>query len=169
MKYDFKLKHLGFIEDQKLLRLKSLILAVNYSKGYFADLNNKLLVSEDLTRNNPLIRDLIETSKPLSDLFDPKYFVSASIDFMPPDSYLQEHVDSSKSLRVLNEHKLHIPIKTAPQVGFMWRGHASVERMVEGGIYAFNNIDPHSVVNLSQIDRYHLILRYKGEAWEPTL
>lgn len=88
MKYDFKLKHLGFIENQKLLRLKSLMLAVNYSKRYFADLNTKLLVSDDLTRSNPLIRDLIENSKPLSDLFDPKYFVSASIDFMPPDSYL---------------------------------------------------------------------------------
>jgi hypothetical protein len=108
----------------------------------------------------------------LSTILNPTDFYSASIDRMPPNSFVKEHTDQNakgeNQALILDLHKIHIPLVTnmyAKQIWITYSGeflNPSIEQLELGGIYAYDSTIPHCAINLGDTPRYHLILLYKN-------
>ena len=107
-----------------------------------------------------LKESLLQLQVDSSKLFD------VEVDRLEPFSYIGEHKDNVFSSSPESYHKLHLPIITNGSCGSMWNKDGKqtfATHLKEGHVYLYNNIDVHSVVNLSSSARYHVILRVKQE------
>lgn len=152
-------ERIGHISESLLVEIKLWLQGLNYSKKYDWVIECSGLIS----RSEPIVEAIIQELEPL---IRPRGFKSAVVNKMPKLSYIPEHSDVMITKRSNMEFKLHIPIVTNSQVGFMWPGHERnreprVTQFEAGGIYLFNNVAKHSVVNLSNEDRYHFIIEFE--------
>jgi hypothetical protein len=159
MNHDFECKCFGKISDKLLQKLKALALSLEYKTVYQWQLKETEFISEEVAEIKQTIQELNSFSK-VRDLY------SAAFSLLPKMTYGPEHSDLFISKRNEQYYKIHIPIFTNSMVGFMWPGHdvkknAYVTQMEEGSVYLFNNIAKHCMVNLSQDDRYHLLLEFR--------
>lgn len=159
MDHPFECKQIGNISDDSLLALKKLAVSLDYVTPF----DWVLQQTEQLDSDSQLIQDVIAQIN---------YFVkfdgveSVAFTRLPKMSYGPEHSDTWITVEPPTNPKVHIPIITNPMVGFMWPGYDAfrpsfVTKMDEGKIYLFNNVAKHSIVNLSQEDRYHLVFEFK--------
>lgn len=168
MNYNFHLKKIGKIEDIILQRFINDIPKFKFKDETSFKSPNHMTVYDYQTKDiniQLLIREL-------STILNPNFFHSASIDHMPPNSFVKEHMDQNakgenKSL-ILDLHKIHIPLITNIYAKQIWITYSeqfldpSIEHLELGVVYAYNNTIPHCAINLGDTPRYHLILRYKN-------
>lgn len=159
MNHPFECKYLGKISDPLLSELKLLALSQKYKKPYAWDLEQSDLLAASESEISSVIQELNAFLKV-------KSFCSASFSLLRKMTYGPEHSDTWIKELPTENCKLHIPVITNSGVGFMWPGYdvqrsAFVTTMQEGHIYIFNNVAKHSVVNLSQQDRYHLLMEFE--------
>lgn len=75
---------------------------------------------------------------------------------------IDRHVDGAGSN--LHTHKIHVPIETNERAQMIISGRAF--HFQRGEAYEVNNLAPHSVENLGQTDRIHLIFEVFDQAEE---
>lgn len=168
MNYNFHLKKIGQIKDIILQRFIDDIPKFKFKDNTSFMAPNHMTVYDYQTKDvniQLLIREL-------STILNPTDFYSASIDHMPPNSFVKEHTDQNakgeNQALILDLHKIHIPLVTnmcAKQIWITYSGeflNPSIEQLELGGIYAYDNTIPHCAINLGDTPRYHLILRYKN-------
>jgi quercetin dioxygenase-like cupin family protein len=84
------------------------------------------------------------------------YFIRILLTRLSPDAYIPPHRDFNDT--IMRSHRYHLAIRTNKLVEF---GIADkVQHMAPGEIWEINNRKKHSVRNLSQEARVHLILDY---------
>lgn len=169
MDYTYECLKLGNIKQETLNELKEFALSNKYSKNPDFSESSNVAVTEFLKNDIPCIAKVVDE---ISDLLNPAYFLSGYINILPAFSYITEHTDCVINKNPLTIHRVHIPLITNEKVGFMWNGKQKkrpnfVAQFKEGEIYLYNNVAIHSVINLSQEDRYHLLLRYDSPAIDP--
>lgn len=75
---------------------------------------------------------------------------------MAPGGVIHPHLDSNPAAKW--PHKIHVPLLTNPQVGFLVGDR--VHHFPEGIAVEVNNLGPHGVRNDGATDRIHLIFEY---------
>jgi len=75
---------------------------------------------------------------------------------MAPGGIIHPHVDANPAAKW--PHKIHVPILTNPQVGFLVGD--TVHHFPEGEAVEVNNLGRHAVRNDGTTDRIHLIFEY---------
>ena len=75
---------------------------------------------------------------------------------------IDEHVDGGLCYEV-GEARIHIPVRTNPEVDFRLNGRRVVMR--EGSCWYINANMPHSVVNRGLTDRIHLVIDFGVNDW----
>ena len=75
---------------------------------------------------------------------------------------IEAHVDGGLCYEV-GEARVHIPVRTNPEVDFRLNGQRLVMR--EGSCWYINANMPHSVANRSQADRIHLVMDFGVNDW----
>ena len=168
MNYNFHLKKIGQIKNIILQRFIDDIPKLKFKDETFFMAPNHILIYDYQTKDVN-IQLLINE---LSTILNPDDFYSASIDCMPPNSFIKEHVDQNakgeNQTLILDLHKIHIPLVTnmyAKQIWITYSGeflNPSIEQLKLGGVYAYDNTIPHCAINLGDTPRYHLVLRYKN-------
>ncbi len=81
---------------------------------------------------------------------------------MLPGAKIHPHRDTSGALE-LGYLRFHVPVRTNPQVEFLVDDVAV--RMQEGQLWALNTSPRHSVSNLGNSDRVHLVLEVEVNQW----
>lgn len=168
MNYSFHLKKIGHIEDTLLQRFVDDIPKFKFkTENAFMAPNHMTIY--DYTKKDINLQLL---AKSLSNILNISDFYSASIDCMPPNSFIKEHIDQTakgeNQALILDLHKIHIPLVTNMYAKQIWIKHTdkfitpAIELLELGGVYAYNNATPHCAINLGDTPRYHLILRYKN-------
>lgn len=162
MKYEFFVKDLGRTSLSTLGLLQLIAPSLNYKPNFYFRDSKSLLVAKVVDSSTlSLLRDTLFQLK-----IDPNKLFDVEIDRLEPFSYIGEHKDTVFSPTPATYHKLHLPIITNDKCGAMWNKDGKqtfATHLKEGHVYLFNNIDVHSVVNLSSSARYHVILRVKQE------
>jgi hypothetical protein len=122
-----------------------------------------LIFSEDFESENVKYRthfnafadDLLEISKKLNKRYGFGYITRAILVNLPKGEIVPEHIDSGESLDV--GHRVHIPITTNDSCFFTVG--KEIINMLEGDMWEINNTNKiHSVENLGECDRVHLIV-----------
>lgn len=134
-----------------------------------------VVFDEDMRHANPTVHDVYQTLKPvlepplaqirrhynkslrmqrLQKKHGRAYPVRIILAKLLPGGAIPEHRDRGFSLA--HAHRIHIPIKTNPDVVFQVRGDRVPPR--EGDIWEINNRRFHSVENRSDHGRIHLII-----------
>lgn len=130
----------------------------------------KVLKDKDLLKlqNNaefifkPVLKDLYKNSyieeiyNQISNMF-PGGAGRAKIAFMAANSVIASHIDADSSLIL----KVHIPLVTDQKVKFVsrYKGENIIFHMPNDGSAILLNVGiPHSVMNPTSIDRYHLVI-----------
>lgn len=122
-----------------------------------------LIFSEDFESENVKYRpwfqkfsdEIIPIAKFLTNTYGFGYVTRAILVKLPAGDIIPTHVDAGDSLDVC--HRMHIPIITNDQCYF--EVGDEVINMKEGEIWEINNTNkPHSVKNLGNLDRVHLIV-----------
>jgi aspartyl/asparaginyl beta-hydroxylase (cupin superfamily) len=101
--------------------------------------------------------DLWQNVKSLVELLESAYDGKAGrvmLTKLMSNSNIDTHSDSGDYLDVVRRH--HIPIITHDDVMFSVDGRSI--NMKEGEVWEINNMLPHSVENISSIDRVHLMI-----------
>lgn len=75
---------------------------------------------------------------------------------MAPGGIIKPHVDANPAAKW--PHKIHVPLRTNPQVGFLVGDR--VHHFPEGEAVEVNNLGMHAVRNDGGTDRIHLIFEY---------
>lgn len=75
---------------------------------------------------------------------------------MAPGGIIRPHVDANPAAQW--PHKIHVPLLTNPEVGFLCGG--SMHHFPEGEAVEVNNLELHAVRNDGTTDRIHLIFEY---------
>jgi len=169
MNYNFHLKKIGQLKDIILQRFVDDIPKFTF-KDETSFLAPKHILIYDYQTKDVNIQLLINE---LSTILNPDDFYSASIDCMPPNSFIKEHVDQNAkkgiNLPLIFElHKIHIPLVTNSYSKQIWIRYSNefinplIEQLELGGVYAYDNTIPHCAINLGDTSRYHLVLRYKN-------
>jgi hypothetical protein len=158
MNHPFECKQIGKISKGLLSQLKSLALAADYKQVYAWELLQTDFLDADLAEVQQVIHEI-------NTFTTAEGFKTASFSILPGLTYGPEHSDTWITDKTLENCKIHIPVITNPFVGSMWPGYdaqrkAFVTTLQEGGIYIYNNLVKHSVVNLSPEPRYHLLLEF---------
>lgn len=166
MKYHFYCKNIGNVSLKHVGAMLQHIPVLDFGARFFKP-GAAISVSQDLTESEwPDLAALVNDAQAgMAQFCKPEYFLSGSIDRMTPNSYLNEHSDTALAPWSQHRHKIHIPLMTNDKVGFFWGDSTPQFRMRTGEVFIYNNTDRHSVANLSDEDRYHLILRYKPECF----
>jgi hypothetical protein len=134
------------------------VMAKNYSFG------GKLYTSLDSIEVKLLYKDMIHY---LYNFFKPDGHLGTNIARLGPRTYIKEHSDFNNSNSTefqLTTIKLQIPIITNDKNALMWAtvpSESEIGIFETGGIYIIDNIKPHSVVNLSNDNRYWITSRWK--------
>ena len=76
------------------------------------------------------------------------------ITVLKPYTDIPKHRDNGYILE--KGHRIHIPLKTNENI--LFNVGKTTTNLLEGNIYEINNCRPHSVINNSDENRYHLIL-----------
>ena len=122
-----------------------------------------LIFSKDFESENvtyhPCFERFTDEIKVLTAIFEEKlgfgYITRAILVNLKANSTIPEHIDSGSSLDAC--HRMHIPLITNPQCDF--RVGDEIIHMKAGEIWEINNTNKfHSVKNLSDEDRIHLIV-----------
>lgn len=168
---DFNFKHLRSI-DVSSFRKKVKELDENIWKEFTYrqdtfDVHKKtntvpLIFSEDFESENVKYRpwfnafsdDMMNISKVLNEIYGFGYVTRAILVNLPKGEKIPIHTDSGESLDKC--HRVHIPLYSNDQCYFTV-GNETVN-MKEGDLWEINNTNkPHSVENLGNSDRIHLI------------
>jgi hypothetical protein len=130
----------------------------------------ELIFDQDFRHENPTKRDsyfrldceklLAPIEKTISGYFTGSgYVVRALLVNLKPQGKIRAHVDTGFSL--MNSCRVHIPVTTNDRVVF---SVGDETRAMKGGeMWEVNNARTHSVENLGETDRVHLIID-----WIPT-
>ncbi len=159
MNHSFECKCIGKISAELLSKLKDLAISQNYNQTYSWELQQSDFLNED-------VEEIKQTIQVLNSFVKVKFFESAAFSLLPKMTYGPEHSDTWITIEPPTNCKIHVPVITNPLVGSMWPGYdvhkkAYVTTMLEGHIYVFNNVAKHSLVNLSQENRYHLLMEFR--------
>jgi len=167
MKHSFYCKKIGALSDELIKLLHDFCLTTSYHWKKGDDFSSNLINCSPLP-NHLLNLYFVEISK----YFQPSGHCGTNIARMHPKSYLREHSDlntvrGGDLSRFFKTIKIQIPIITNDQVFTMWTETIDkfhVEHFVTGGIYIFDNIVKHCVVNGSDVYRYNIISRFKDSS-----
>ena len=167
MKHSFYCKKIGALSDELIKLLHDFCLTTSYHWKKGDDFSPNVIDSSPLP-NNLLNLYFIEISK----YFRLSGHCGTNIARMHPKSYLREHSDlntvrGGDLSRFFKTIKFQIPIITDDRVLMIWTETIDkfhVEHCVSGGIYIFDNIVKHSVVNGSDNYRYNLTGRFEKSA-----
>lgn len=167
MKHDFYCKKIGELSQYLLKELHDFCLTTSYHWKKGDDFSPNVIDSSPLP-NNLLNLYFIEISK----YFRLSGHCGTNIARMHPKSYLREHSDlntvrGGDLSRFFNTTKFQIPIITDDRVLMIWTETIDkfhVEHLETGGIYIFDNITKHSVVNGSDNYRYNLTSRFHSSS-----
>lgn len=164
MQYNFFIKKLGHVDFNLVEKIRKALVTRVYTAT--PDFNPEVILVNSLSGKSSYEIEIFEELlvNNLDILFDRHKLMNMTVSMMLPNTYLLEHSDTVSIERVQNFHKIHIPITTNDKVGHMWRDLIHPFHMDIGGIYLFDNMRKHSVVNLSSEPRHNIIVRYNSGA-----
>lgn len=171
MNYTFYLKKIGTLSEHWHKHLVNYAVNVLENEHVykihpdFGNTTDKLYITPRFYNDNPYLSEFInDKDEGLAKYFDNDHFKYITLQRVEPYSYIYEHTDMDGPYagQAAFHHKIHFPLITNEYVAYSWRRNAAPTMlgMEERGIYLFNQIVTHNVMNLSRVPRYHLIAQY---------